>query len=237
MAPHVSSHSDEDMDIVGDADEHPEIQSLEDLINVALGLSHHIDPDIAMRNVVFEIIDNIVPATHEAVLQVVSEMLTIQTMGVPIHVLEWLRGGDNVYDAETFVTEAGGDPVVVENMPTADTGIWMFAHRLHITTAADVLISAIRLGDLEMMARVINMCPPTYDSDIVNGIVVVSKDDHAISWVYEVAKEKGTPFQWDESACEIAQDKDTQEVYEWIHSLPLEEQPCGGTCHQSDVEE
>jgi hypothetical protein len=237
MAPHVSSDFDDDMDVVGDADEHPEIQSLEELIAIAVGQSHQIHPDDAVRDAVFEILDNITPSTHEVVLQAVSEMLSIQSMGVVVHVLVWLRGGDNVYDAETFVTEAGGDPAVVENMPTGDSSIWMFAHRLHITTSALVLISAMRLGDLEMMARVINMCPPTYDTDIVNGIVAVSKDKHAISWVYEVAKEKGTPFAWDASACEIAQDKETQEVYEWIHSLPGNEQPCGGVCNHVDVDE
>lgn len=232
------THSESDSDSDSDLSDDGRSWSPEKMYIFAYDLAcKKTDPQTARQRAVCAILDTIGIPTRNVVLRVVKALCNMHDMNVTCEVLRWLHGGDNVYTAETFVNDAGGDPAVLKNMPTAHSTVWMFAHRLHIKTVDQVLMDALHIGDFGIVARLIATCPPTYDSDLVNRIIAICDVKDPISRVYEVALKKGTPFEWTKCVCGLARDKESPEVYDWIHSLPLEDQPCGGTCLKTDIDE
>jgi hypothetical protein len=111
--------------------------------------------------------------------------------------------------------------------------VWRFARLMGYEFPRDALIGAYELGDVQMMCMVSEAENLPWDKEFVDMMASDGKYGMA-QYALESSKRSGLAFEWDDMTCWIVRngtDQKHEEMHKWMHSLPVEQQPCKGACN------
>jgi hypothetical protein len=111
--------------------------------------------------------------------------------------------------------------------------VWRFARLMGYEFPRDALIGAYELGDVQMMCMVSEAEKLPWDKEFIDMMASDGKYGCA-QYALESSKRSGLAFEWDDMTCWIVRngtDPKHEDMHKWMHSLPIEQQPCKGACN------